>query len=188
MIVTDDKQLVYLFEQKDEQAIRTAQEQYGTLCRTTALNVLGSREDAEECLNDALLAVWNAIPPAKPRNFCAYLLRLVRNAAINRLSSRTADKRGGGQTPAALSELAECIPARDNVEQEADRNALLRGITAFLEGLPVQQRRLFMRRYWFTAAVSELAAEFEMSEDAVYQTLSRTRKRLAEYLRKEGLL
>lgn len=183
-----DPEIIALLHQRNEQGLQALRSRYGRLCLSLAERMLGSREDAEECLNDALLAVWNAIPPAKPRNFCAYLLRLVRNAAINRLSSRTADKRGGGQTPAALSELAECIPARDNVEQEADRNALLRGITAFLEGLPAQQRRLFMRRYWFTAAVSELAAEFEMSEDAVYQTLSRTRKRLAEYLRKEGLL
>ena len=184
----DDEQIVSLFHNRDEQALRETDSHYGALCRSVARNILGSSEDAEECVSDALLSAWNAIPPAKPRNFCAYLLKLVRSHAVNRYHAARAEKRGGGQTPAALDELAECIAAKETVETETDRRALLEGISRFLGTLPEQQRHLFIRRYWYTDPVHVLARDFGMSENRVSVTLSRIRNRLQNDLRKEGLL
>lgn len=185
---TEDQEILLLYQHRDQQALKETEAQYGTLCRTVAHNILGSREDAEECVSDALLNAWNAIPPAKPRNFCAYLLRLVRNHAINRYHANRSAKRGDGHLPQALEELSECVPSRDNVESELDRRAVLQSIIRFLDQLPEQQRHLFVRRYWYASSVTELATDFGMTENHVSVTLSRIRKRLHAQLEKEGLL
>ena len=185
---TKDHEIILLYEQRDQQAIHQTKVAYGRLCESVAQNILGNREDAEECVSDALLNVWNAIPPAKPRNFCAYLLRLVRNHAISRYRERRSVKRGDGHLPQTLDELSDCIASRENVEAELDRRAILDAITRFLGQIPEQQRHLFVRRYWYASSVSELAEDFDMSESHVSVTLLRIRKRLRNHLEKEGLL
>ncbi len=177
-----------MFNNRDEQALKVTAERYGALCRTVARDILGSDEDAEECLNDALLQIWNAIPPAKPDNFCAYLLKTVRNLALNRYKAAHRTKRGGGQQAAALDELSELLPSAENVLSELERRELLAAITRYLQGLPAKKRNLFVRRYWGFATFAELAAEYGMRENNVQVTLSQIRKKMQAYLRKEGLL
>jgi RNA polymerase sigma-70 factor (ECF subfamily) len=177
-----------LLHSRDEQALQASMQQYGALCRTVARSILGSDEDAEECLNDALLQIWNSIPPADPENYCAYLMKTVRNLALNRYKARHREKRGNGQVSQALDELAEIFPAAENVEKELEQRELLNAVTAFLQGLPEQQRNLFIYRYWQAEAIADLAALSGMTENHVKVTLSRLRKRLQKYLREEGLL
>ena len=188
MIATDDKGILLLFEYRNEQALRESDRQYGALCRSVARNILRNSEDAEECVSDAMLSAWNAIPPAKPQNFCAYLLKLVRNHAINRYHAEHSEKRGGGELPAALDELSECVASGETVEQTLDQRVLLEAITRFLRKLPAEQRQIFVRRYWHTSSVAEIAADFDMTENSVSVMLHRTRKKLQKYLEKEGLL
>lgn len=188
MIAIDDKRILLMLHNRDEQALKDSVQQYGALCRSVARNILGSDEDAEECLNDALLHVWNAIPPANPGNYCAYLLKAVRNAALDRYKSRRRGKRGGGQISQALDELTEIFPASENVEQELEQRELMRAVTAFLQNLPEKQCSLFICRYWQSAAITDLAKRFGMTENHVKVTLARMRKRLQNYLREEGLL
>lgn len=188
VIAIDDKRILLLLNQRDEQALRDTAAQYGALCRSAARDILGSEQDAEECMNDALLTVWNRIPPDQPQNFCAYLLKIVRNAALDRFRSRQRGKRGGGQAETALEELAELLPNGEDVERDVERRELLAAITRFLEGLPQKQRDLFVRRYWRFSPFSDLARDFGMTENNVQVTLSRLRKKLLTYLRKEGLL
>ncbi|MBR3042912.1 MAG: sigma-70 family RNA polymerase sigma factor [Oscillospiraceae bacterium] len=177
-----------MLNNRDEQALAVIAEQYGALCRTVARDILGSEQDAEECLNDALLQIWNAIPPAQPENFCAYLLKTVRNHALNRYKAGHRTKRGGGQQAAALEELSELLPSSENVLSELERRELLEAISRFLQSLPVKKRNLFIRRYWGFTSFSDLAAESGMRENNVQVTLSHIRKKLLAYLRKEGLL
>ena len=177
-----------LLHSRDEQALQASMQQYGALCRTVARSILGSDEDAEECLNDALLQIWNSIPPADPENYCAYLMKTVRNLALNRYKARHREKRGNGQVSQALDELAEIFPAAENVEKELEQRELLNAVTAFLQGLPEQQRNLFIYRYWQAEAIADLAALSGMTENHVKVTLSRLRKRLQKNLREEGLL
>ena len=183
-----DHEIIDLYWDRNETAIARTSEKYGSYCHTISFNILNNDEDAEECLNDALLTAWNAIPPAKPRNYCAYLLKLVRNAAFDKFKARKSAKRGGGQTTEALDELSEIFPAADNVETEVEQRELMQAVTKFLEKLPKQQRDLFLCRYWQAASITDLAARFQMTENHVKVTLSRLRKRLETYLREEGLL
>ena len=188
MIAIDDKRILLMLNSRDEQALAVIAEQYGVLCRTVARDILGSEQDAEECLNDALLLIWNAIPPAKPDHFCAYLMKTVRNQALNRYKAGQREKRGGGQHAAALEELAELLPASDNVHAELEGRELLAAVTRFLHTLPARKRALFIQRYWGFTSFSDLAEAFRMSENNVQVTLSHIRKKLKAYLRKEGLL
>lgn len=188
MQIMEDSGIVALFHQRDQRAIKETEQKYGSLGMKMAQNLTGSQQDAEECLNDALLRVWNAIPPANPENYCAYLLKTVRNAALDRYKSRRRGKRGGGQISQALDELTEIFPASENVEQELEQRELMRAVTAFLQNLPEKQCSLFICRYWQSAAITDLAKRFGMTENHVKVTLARMRKRLQNYLREEGLL
>jgi RNA polymerase sigma-70 factor (ECF subfamily) len=185
---TEDERILSLFEERNEQALAETVSQYGTRCRNVARNILGSEEDAEECMNAALLSAWNAIPPARPRHYGAYFLTLVRNFALKRYAAGHAEKRGGGQMPLALAELSDCLSSGENVEREIDRRAMLEAVRQFLGELPERQRNLFVRRYWYAAPISEIAEDFEMTDINVKVTLSRIRNRLQKHLRKEGLL
>ena len=188
MIAIDDKRILLMLNNRDEQALTVIAEQYGALCRSVARDILGNEQDAEECLNDALLQIWNAVPPAQPENLCAYLMKTVRNHALNRHKAEHRTKRGSGRHTAALDELAELLPASDNVHTALEERELLTAITRFLQTLPAKKRALFIQRYWGFTSFSDLADAFGMSENNVQVTLSHIRTKLKAYLRKEGLL
>lgn len=177
-----------MFYNRDEQALIESVNLYGALCRTVARNILESDEDAEECVNDALLNVWNAIPPAEPPNYCAYLLKAVRNTALDMYRKIKSFKRGGGQVAQALDELAEIFPASDNVEKETEQRELMKAVRTYLKALPELQRNLFICRYWQASPIADLAEQFDMTEGHVKVMLSRLRKKLQKYLGEEGLL
>ena len=177
-----------MLNNREEQALTATSAAYGALCRSVARNILGNDEDAEECLNDALLRIWNSIPPAEPENYCAYVLKTVRNTALSRRRDRNNAKHGFGQYTQTLEELTEVLPASGSVERELEQRELLAAVTAFLRKLPEKQRNLFICRYWQSASLTELAAQFAMPESTVKVTLGRLRRRLQKYLRGEGLL
>lgn len=183
-----DKRILLMLQNRDEQALRAITAEYGALCRSAALDILRNEQDAEECLNDALLTVWNAVPPAQPDNFRAYLLKILRNHALDRYKAGHRTKRGSGAYPAALDELAEILPGAQNTEETVERREMLSAVTGFLRTLPAKQRDLFVRRYWSFSSFTDLAADFHMSENNVKVTLTRLRRRLLEHLKKEGLL
>lgn len=184
----DDKELLDLFSERSERAISETQQKYGSLCITLAERILGNREDAEECVNDALLIAWNSIPPECPRNLPAYLNVLTRNIALNRLKADNRLKRGRGQIPAVLDELAECIPAAETVEAEYDRRSFRAVMERFLDTLPRDTRVIFVRRYWYMNSCREIADAYQMSESKVRVSLTRTRRKLKTFLEKEDAL
>ena len=92
-----DEEILRLYRQRDEQAIAETQKRYGALCYTIACNVLRDRGDAEECVNDTWRRAWDRIPPDEPQSMAAYLGRVTRNLALNRLQKQNRLKRGGGE-------------------------------------------------------------------------------------------
>lgn len=183
-----DIRIIELMQKRDEQALSEIRHTYGGLCFRIAQQMLDSAEDAEECVSEMLLAVWNSVPPHEPRNLEAYLVTLLRRAATDRLRSLTREKRGGGQITETLDELAEAIPAQDSVEAEVDRHALTASLRLFLDGLPEHTRHVFMARYYLSQPVRQIAQEHRMQVSAVNVLLHRTRKKLRQHLEKEGFL
>ena len=167
-------------------AIPATSEKYGNYCLTIAKNILGSAEDAEECVNDTYLNVWNAIPPAKPVSLSAFLGKVTRNLSLNLYKKTGAVKRGGGQLTAVLDELSEIIPGSDDVQLVLDQKELAEAITAFLATLSAEKRGIFVCRYWYTDSVLDIAGRYGMSAGAVSMILGRVRKKLRKYLIERG--
>ena len=183
-----DSEILILLRDRDESALSVISRQYGALCRQLALQILGNAQDAEECVNDALLRLWNSIPPAHPEYLRAYLAATVRNLALDRAEAQRTIKRGGNQVPLVLDELAEVAADGQDVAAEAELKALWGIIGAFLRKQPEKSRRLFMQRYYYMMPLAEIAAENGLTENSVTVTLHRLRKKLQDILRKEQYL
>ncbi len=182
----DDSAIVDLFLARDESAITAASKKYGRKLRAVACNILDDEAAAEECENDTYLRAWDSIPPHEPRDYLfPFLGRIIRHIAIDECRKRSSLKR-----PAAVCELTmeleECIPDRNNTEEETDAAELGRIIDRFLDEYPEEKRRVFVRRYWFCDPVSAISERYGISQSKIKTMLFRIRKDLREYLEKEG--
>lgn len=184
----NDAEIIKLFFARDERAVVETAAQYGAAGMRTAMRILNNRQDAEECFNDALLRLWNTVPPENPAHFQGYLLTLVRRAALDRVDLTTRKKRGGGRIAQALDELESVLHAEDDVEETVEQAALSDAVQRFLGSLPQEQRNLLMKRYWFLMNSAEIAKEMQMSESNVRVSLMRLRNKLKAFLEKEELL
>ena len=183
----DDRQIVELFRERSENAITAAQEKYGAYLHTVAFNVLHNDQDADECVNDALLSAWNTIPPHSPERLSTFLGKLVRNHALNRYRYAHTAKRGGGQTELILSELEDCLPAESDAEQALEDECIIRALNAFLRSQSREKRAVFLRRYWQLESVRSIALSCGMSESKVTSLLLRMRRALKKHLESEGI-
>jgi RNA polymerase sigma-70 factor (ECF subfamily) len=182
----DDLKIVQLYWDRDEQAIPATADKYGRYCTAIAKNILGSNEDAEECVNDTYLNAWNSMPPHRPSVLSTFLGKITRNLSFNRYKHNTADKRGGGETTAVLDELLEIVSDTDSVEQEINRKELVKAIDTFLGTLSADKRGIFICRYWYFESISTIASSFGMTENNVSVNLNRTRLKLHNYLLERG--
>lgn len=184
----EDHQIVTLYWQRDESAIRETANKYGNYCFTIAYNILLSKEDADESVSDTYLAAWNRIPPHRPSLLSTFLGKLTRRISLNRWRSRNADKRGGKEVTLALEELSECIPSDQDVAHTVEMKEFSAALNRFLATLKRQERDVFVSRYWFLASISQISRKFGFSESKVKSMLFRTRSKLKVYLTEEGLL
>lgn len=184
----EDADIITLFQNRDERALRETRGKYEALCMTVACNILGSREDAEEIFSDALLHLWEAIPPAVPASLGAYLLTAVRNAARDRLSYRNAERRGSGVLTAAVEELSEVLPSAESGDKILDGIILRDALARFLQTLSPEPRAIFLRRYWLCLSIAEVAEMTGCTVGKVNMSLARTRRKLKAFLEKEELL
>lgn len=182
--VMNDEEILSLFNARDEGGIAALREKYGALIQSVAYGVLQSRQDAEECENDVLLRLWNAIPPAAPQSLRAYACTAARNIALDRLDRAGAAKRKGVTLP--VDELAECIGSTGTAADRLDENELAVLLNGFLSGLDHDTRVIFMRRFWFGDGFAEISKRLGIGSAAARSRVSRTLKRLREYLIKEG--
>ena len=182
----DDAKIVQLYWDRSEQAIPATADKHGNYCTSIAKNILGNKEDAEECVNDTYLNAWNSMPPHRPNILSTFLGKIVRNLSIKRYKHNTAGKRGGGQAIVVLDEIAEFVSDTDSVEQEIDRKELVKAIDSFLDRLPTDKKSIFVCRYWYFDSISDIANRFGMTENNVSVTLNRLRLKLHNYLLERG--
>ena len=180
-----DERILPLFFSRSEQAIHEVDQKYGDGLLRFAMRLLGNRQDAEECVNDAYLGAWNTIPPAKPDPLAAYLYRLVRNLACKRYHRETAARRDCRYT-VAMQELESCLSAPDSVEDMVQVQELTHLIESFLETLDIENRVIFLRRYWFCDSYAEIAARVGLREKTVSVRLVRLRRKLKLILQEKG--
>ncbi len=182
----DDSDIIALYFDRDESAIPQTAAKYGTYCYAIAEHILANHEDSEECVNDTWLHAWNAMPPTHPAHLKLFLARIARNLAFNRFHARKTARRGSGEMLLVLDELAETIADARTTEGVVEEKELSGCISRFLHTLPERDCGIFLKRYFYVLPVREIAAQYQLSEKHTSTALSRTRKKLAAYLRKEG--
>lgn len=183
----DDKQILDLYWERSEVAISETSKKYGKYCRYIAFNILHNDEDSEECVNDTYLRAWNSIPPNRPSVLKTFLGKITRNLSLDRYELLNAKKRNGGQMPLVFDEIQECIPSLDSTENIVEEIALTDILNRFLSSLSLEQRKIFMRRYWYLSPIKEIATEYGMSESKIKMSLFRSRNELKKLLEKGGI-
>jgi len=186
-IQMDDHGIIELYWARNEQAIHETAAMYGRYCSTIARNIVKNSEDTEECVNDTYLRVWNSIPTDRPRIFKAYIGRITRNIALSLYRKTHAEKRGGGELELVFEELEGLISTRLGTEEILEDKEIAQAISTFLRREKEDARQLFVRRYWYTESIRDLAEDFGLTETNVKQKLFRTRNRLKQYLETEGI-
>lgn len=186
-IYLEDSKIIELFFARSEQAIIELSKKYEMICKKIAKNILNNMLDAEECVNDAYLGMWNTIPPQNPNPLLAYVSRIVRNIAIAKYHSNTAIKRNSFYD-IALDELESCLASSSSVEDELTAKELTIMLNCFLDTLEREKRVMFVRHYWYADSIPEIAERFHISNNYVSVCLSRIRGELKRYLEKEGVI
>ncbi|MBO4326011.1 MAG: RNA polymerase sigma factor [Clostridia bacterium] len=179
-----DKELVLLFDRRDEAAIAELERKYGARCRGIAMGLLKNQADADECVNDAFLKVWNSIPPAAPEKLSAYVENIVRNKAIDRYRRERREKRIPPENIVAIDDLEE-LP--ENEPDGASAREIVDLIAEYLNGIDRKKRLIFIGRYYRERSMSELASELGVPEGTVMSSVHRTKKGLVEFLKKRGV-
>lgn len=177
----DDEKIIEMFFERSEQGIRELDIKYGKVCHNLSCHIVGSRQDAEECVNDAYLGAWNAIPQARPDPLLPYIVKIVRNISLKIYWRREAAKRSSHYT-IALEEIEACIADRRTVEEEIEARELACIIEEFLDTLTVENRVIFMRRYWFSDSYKDIAELVGLSEKNISVRLTRIREKMKQYL------
>ncbi len=177
----DDEKIIDLFFERSEQGIRELDQKYGKICRRLSYNIVNNRQDAEECVNDAYLGAWNAIPPTRPKPLLSYIVKIVRNISLKRYYREKAAKRSS-QYAIAMEEIEACIADQKNVEDEIEAGELARIIEGFLDTLTKKNRVIFMRRYWLADSCKDIAELVGLSEKNISVRLSRIRQKMKIYL------
>nr|WP_300663560.1 sigma-70 family RNA polymerase sigma factor [uncultured Acetatifactor sp.] len=177
----EDEKIIEMFFERSEQSIRELDIKYGKVCRKLSYNIVNSRQDAEECVNDAYLGAWNAIPPVKPDPLLTYICKIVRNISLKIYYKKEAAKRNSAYT-IVLEEIKACIAGPDTVEAEIEAKELARIIESFLDTLTAENRVIFMRRYWFSDSCKDIAGFVGLSEKNISVRLTRIRQKMKSYL------
>ena len=177
----DDEKIIDLFFNRSEKAIQELDIKYGKVCHKLSYNILNNKQDAEECVNDAYLGAWNAIPPTRPNPLLSYIVKIVRNISLKIYWRKEAAKRSG-HYKIALEEIEGYITDQKTVEDEIEARELARIIEEFLDTLTVENRVIFMRRYWFADSYKDIAEFVGLSEKNISVRLTRMREKMKQYL------
>ena len=183
----DDSRIIELYEARDEQAIRETSDKYGAYIRKIAGNILGSREDTEECVNEALFRVWNTIPPKRPKTLSAYLALITREVSIDAFRKSHRKKRADSEYAVSYEELSEVLSdGRDETEELISRFVLQDLLDRFLSKRPKEARAIFLMRYFYLDSVRDIAGYTGSTESRIKVVLYRERKALKKFLLEEG--
>ena len=177
----DDEKIIEMFFDRSEQGIRELDMKYGKICHNLSFNIVNNRQDAEECVNDAYLGAWNAIPPAHPNPLLSYIVKIVRNVSLKNYWTKKAAKRNGHYT-IALEEIEGCIADQKTVEDAIEVREFSRVLEKFLDTLTLENRVIFMRRYWFADSYKDIAEFVGLTEKNISVRLTRIREKMKQYL------
>ena len=181
-----DEEIVRMLFERNEQALIQVETKYGHRMKNIASNILDNTEDSEECYNEALLRLWNSVPPAKPENLQSYLVKITRSIAFNMINAKNAAKRKGDRYAESFEELAETINSDFNIEKNYEKKELKRIIERFLQNLSYDENRAFIGRYFYCDTYEKISEKTGLSIKRIRNLSDKARKKLAVILKKEG--
>ena len=181
----EDQLIIKLFFQRSENAIEELAQKYGKLCNAISINILKNKEDAEECVNDTWLAVWNTVPPKEPNPLQAYVCKITRNLSLKRLEFTKREKRSA-DIIISFEDLAAVLPDERYAPNISDED-VGKVISEFLHNQKEDAKNVFIRKYYFFDSISEIAKRYSFTESKVKNMLFYTRNKLKDYLIKEGV-
>ena len=182
----DDSEIIKLYWERSEDAIKATDVKYGRLCRHIASNLLNNKQDEEECINDVYLGVWNTIPPEKPCVFSAFIGRIVINQALKKIRFKTAKKRNP-EGICSLSELDEIVSGKDSIDNEIESIFIENAINSFLWSQSEEKRLIFINRYWYNESIDTISKRTGFTMSKVTSMLYQTIHKLKTYLESEGI-
>ena len=180
-----DSQIIALFWERNEDAIQETDAAYGRKLYAISDKILRSTQDAEESVSDTYMRAWETIPPQKPNYFFAYLAKICRNFSLSKLQWNSAAKRNA-EVVSLTQEMEQCIPDRSH-ERRLEGEEIGQVLNRFLDSISLESRLIFMRRYWYTDSIAEIAARYNISQSKVKIQLHRTRNKLQLFLESEGI-
>ncbi|MBP3370163.1 MAG: RNA polymerase sigma factor [Clostridia bacterium] len=182
----EDYKIVELYWARSESAISETKVKYERMLSGISYSLLGTEEDVEECVNDTYLSAWNQMPTDRPIYLGAYLSKIIRALSISRFRSQHRQKRGGLEN--LCEELDECIPDNCSIEEQYNNDRLTETINRFLEALPEQKRVIFVKRYFYSHSVEQIAKQMRLSPSNVKTSLYRMRESLRQLLEEEAMM
>lgn len=182
----EDAKIIELYWARDEQAIVETDTKYGKLCKQLAKNILRNLEDAQEIVNETYLGVWNSIPPNRPQYLKTFVCKITKNLALAKARYNNAEKRKP-EGIVSLAELEDIVSGKLNVEEEYEKKVVSGYISDFLRSIDEEKRNIFLSRYWYHNSMADIARGYGISESKVKTTLFRTRRKLKEYLKNQGV-
>jgi RNA polymerase sigma-70 factor (ECF subfamily) len=183
-----DEEIIALYWQRDENAIRATDAKYRDYLMAIARNIVRDLRDCEECLNDTYLDAWNAIPPKRPTLLQAFLATIMRRTAIDRYRANTRDKRVPTDAIDSFDELEYVIAGGEPPAKMAEAEHLAALISGYVRTLSRRRKYVFMARYFAARSIAEVAEALSCSEATVNREIARIRNELRALLRKEGYL
>ena len=183
----EDSKIIDLFFERSEEAIIELSSKYGKVFMKISMNILHDLQDAEECVNDSYLGVWNAIPPDRPNPLLSYVCRIVRNISINRYKYNNAAKRKGNYD-VCLDELEFCLNSSGGIDDGIETETLSSYIDEFLDSLDEVNRMIFVRRFWFMDSYKDIAKASRLREGTVRVRIVRVKSDLKRFLEKKGVI
>lgn len=182
----EDKNIVDLYWNRKDSAIVETSEKYGSYLFKISFNILYSKEDSEECVNDTYLKAWNSIPPNRPNLLKAFLGKITRNLSID-LYRKNRTKGRSGEVEIAIEELEGVIPSGEDIFKTLDEKYLVEKINEFLERINRQDRKIFLLRYFYLHSSKDIEKLTDIKVSTINTILYRTRNKLRKHLEKEGI-
>lgn len=183
-----DKEIVALYWQRNEEAIRVTSDKYGKFLYRIAYNIVHDHADCEECQNDTYHSVWHAIPPTRPKSFRAFIARIMRNIATDKYYEKTSKKKIPSELTVSMDECEDFLSHSENPDENLMAEELGKMISDFLRSLSKKDQYIFMSRFYLVEPIEVIARELHLTESAVYKKLTKLKADLKVYLEESGVL
>lgn len=184
--VTTDEQIIDLYWQRDETAIKETDGKYGRFIFRIAYNILHNRQDCEECQSDTYLDLWNAIPPTRPTVFPAFITKIMRCIVLEKYKEKTAKMRIPSEYTVSMEDIKDALHSNADVETEIAAGELAKVISSYVRALPTRQRYIFIDRYYFAEPVEKIAADLSIAVSTVYREIDNIKQGLKIHLERNG--